>query len=290
MFQLFREHISTISFPSPFLPLLFFSIIPLNLAPTKITMEFVSKLAEKFLDKDKSSGSQEGYGNQGGYGGGDQGYGGGYPQQQQHSGPQVPPPWVARWDGESQRWFYVNEQTGERTWNHPGQGGGYGQPQPSYGGGAPYGGEQSYGQQPSYGYGESRQGDFYQQQEEPKKDHTAAKIAGAAVLGVAGGALGAYGLHEARMSFFFFSPFTAIFLSDVCLLCNGTDAYQMNSGMRTRKSGNRMFRISLKMLRSGPARRYVFAFSFCFVYVYFCSYAFILNRACLSILIHASGR
>lgn len=116
----------------------------------------------------------------------------------------MPPPWIARWDGESQRWFYVNEQTGERTWNHPGQGGGYGQPQPSYGGGAPYGGEQSYGQQPSYGYGESRQGDFYQQQEEPKKDHTAAKIAGAAVLGVAGGALGAYGLHEARMSFFFF--------------------------------------------------------------------------------------
>ena len=194
-------------------------------------MEFITKIAEKFLDKDKPSGNQEGYSNQGGYGGGDQGgyggqqpggYGGGYPQQQQHSGPQVPPPWVARWDGESQRWYYVNEQTGERTWNHPGQGDGYGQPQPSYGGGAPYGGEQSYGQQPSYGYGESRQGDYNQQQQEPKKDHSGAKIAGAAVLGLAGGALGGYAVHEACMSFF--SLFTAILLSPhlmFVLICNG---------------------------------------------------------------------
>ncbi|KAE8372534.1 hypothetical protein BDV26DRAFT_98495 [Aspergillus bertholletiae] len=153
-------------------------------------MDFVSKLAEKFLDKDQSGGSQQqGYGNQGGYGGQQSGgYGGGYPQPQQHSGPQVSPPWVARWDEQSQRWFYVNEQTGERTWNHPGQGGGYGAPQPSYG-----------GQQPSYGYGESRQGDYYQQQE-PKKDHTGAKIAGAAALGVAGGALGMYAAHEAHES------------------------------------------------------------------------------------------
>ncbi|KAF5867170.1 hypothetical protein ETB97_004091 [Aspergillus alliaceus] len=178
-------------------------------------MDFVSKLAEKFLDKDKSSGSQEGYGSQGGYGGQPSGYGGQggyagqpegysgrYPHQQQHSGPQVPPPWVARWDDQSQRWFYVNEQTGERTWNHPGQGGGYGQQQqqPSYGGGAPYGGGQSYGQQPSYGYSESRQGEYYQQHG-PKKDHTGAKIAGAAALGVAGGALGMYAAGEMHDSY-----------------------------------------------------------------------------------------
>jgi hypothetical protein len=182
-------------------------------------MDFVSKLAEKFLDKGNSSGGQESYGgNQGGYGGNQSGYGGqpqgygGYPQQQQqqpsyNSGPQVPPPWVARWDDQSQRWFFVNEQTGERTWNQPGQGGGYGQPQhqPSYGGGAPYGGEQSYGQQQqgSYGYGgESRQGEYYQQQqqqEKPKKDHTMAYVAGAAAVGVAGGALGMYAGEKIRM-------------------------------------------------------------------------------------------
>ncbi|KAJ5280256.1 hypothetical protein N7478_005628 [Penicillium angulare] len=30
-----------------------------------------------------------------------------------------PSPWVSRWDPNSQRYYYVNCQTGERTWNTP---------------------------------------------------------------------------------------------------------------------------------------------------------------------------
>ncbi|QIW95557.1 hypothetical protein AMS68_001075 [Peltaster fructicola] len=32
---------------------------------------------------------------------------------------QVPPPWVSRFDQQSQRWYFVNEQTGERSWELP---------------------------------------------------------------------------------------------------------------------------------------------------------------------------
>ncbi|OCK83392.1 hypothetical protein K432DRAFT_440883 [Lepidopterella palustris CBS 459.81] len=41
---------------------------------------------------------------------------GGQPQQQQQR-PQVPYPWQARWDNEQGRWVFVNEQTGERTFD-----------------------------------------------------------------------------------------------------------------------------------------------------------------------------
>lgn len=33
--------------------------------------------------------------------------------------PQVPPPWIAEWDQQSQRWYFVNRQTGERQWELP---------------------------------------------------------------------------------------------------------------------------------------------------------------------------
>ncbi|PSS02254.1 hypothetical protein BD289DRAFT_422266 [Coniella lustricola] len=37
-------------------------------------------------------------------------------------GPQPPSvqwPWVARWDDEARSWIFVNEETGERTWERP---------------------------------------------------------------------------------------------------------------------------------------------------------------------------
>lgn len=40
-------------------------------------------------------------------------------QAQQSGPPAVPPPWVARWDEQDRRWLYINEQTGERTFQHP---------------------------------------------------------------------------------------------------------------------------------------------------------------------------
>ena len=32
--------------------------------------------------------------------------------------PSVPPPWIAQWDSQSQRYYFVNQQTGEITWDH----------------------------------------------------------------------------------------------------------------------------------------------------------------------------
>jgi hypothetical protein len=32
----------------------------------------------------------------------------------------VPPPWQARWDGDADRWIFVNEETGERRWDAEG--------------------------------------------------------------------------------------------------------------------------------------------------------------------------
>ena len=49
------------------------------------------------------------------------------PQQQQ----QLPHPWISRWDEREQRYIYINEMTGERSWTPPQQqsqnygGGGY---------------------------------------------------------------------------------------------------------------------------------------------------------------------
>lgn len=49
---------------------------------------------------------------------------GGQPQQNYGGGgqPQVPYPWVARWDDRENRYIYINEQTGERSWEVPQQG------------------------------------------------------------------------------------------------------------------------------------------------------------------------
>ena len=46
---------------------------------------------------------------------------------QSNGPPSVPPPWVAEYDGQSQRYYFVNQDSGERTWDTPSAGGyGYG--------------------------------------------------------------------------------------------------------------------------------------------------------------------
>lgn len=44
-------------------------------------------------------------------------------QQQQQSQPQLPPGWISQWDDREQRYIYINESTGERSWEVPQQGG-----------------------------------------------------------------------------------------------------------------------------------------------------------------------
>ncbi|KIW88473.1 uncharacterized protein Z519_11042 [Cladophialophora bantiana CBS 173.52] len=97
-----------------------------------------------------------------------------YDQPQSYGGrPQVPYPWEAEWDERDGRWFFVNRETGERTFQHP---------QPSYGG---------------CGYDESGSGQGYggaddrrrYEQESEKKSHTGRNIALGAAAGLLGGAL-----------------------------------------------------------------------------------------------------
>lgn len=100
-----------------------------------------------------------------------------------HAPPPVSPPWHTEWDGRDNRWLFVNQQTGERTFTYPGPG--YSQQQGGYG--APQGG---------YGYNQSgynnQQGAYnggYQQEHDQKQGGNGWKYAAAGVAGVAGGAL-----------------------------------------------------------------------------------------------------
>ena len=101
-----------------------------------------------------------------------------------HAPPPVSPPWYTEWDGRDNRWLFVNQQTGERTFTYPGPG--YGQQQGGYG--AP---------QAGYGYNQggynNQQGPYngggYQQEHEQKQGGNGWKYAAAGVAGVAGGAL-----------------------------------------------------------------------------------------------------
>ena len=145
---------------------------------------FVEKLFDSFSGGDKHNQQQQ---QQSSYSGQpQQNYGGGQPQ--------VPYPWVARWEDREQRYIYINEQTGERSWTPPGQGyggeqrgdhgyqqnqnqysqGGYGQQQGQYGGG--------YGQQ---------QNQYASEERQEKKGHGSAAAwgVGGAALGLGAGAL-----------------------------------------------------------------------------------------------------
>lgn len=173
-------------------------------------MSFFNNVIESFTEKNKygqeeeritetsySSGGnyggpQGGYGGPppGGYGGGNYGgpqtgYGG--PQQ---GPPQPPYPWIARWDDRENRYIFINEQTGERSWNFPQQGGyggssGYGVGQSSYGG--PQGGYGGGYAAPQRGY--EQETVIEEERVKEKKGHGLAWGLGGAAVGLAGGAL-----------------------------------------------------------------------------------------------------
>lgn len=100
--------------------------------------------------------------------------------QQGHGGPPLPPGWIAEWDPQDQRYIFVNQRTGERSWNHPGSG-----PQG-------YSSPQGYGQ--PQGYGPPRGAPAPQQ-----KNHNLAYGAGGLVAGLAGGAFMMHE-HDKRMN------------------------------------------------------------------------------------------
>lgn len=125
-------------------------------------MDFIKRLIKKQEEQlSGSTGSTDGYGYTQGprqdeytgqappstYGGGDISQGYGYSQPL--APPQVPHPWVARWDDRERRYLFVNEQSGERSWEMPGHAstGDYGRDGSAqqYGGGQQYDGGQQYG-------------------------------------------------------------------------------------------------------------------------------------------------
>ncbi|ODM19966.1 hypothetical protein SI65_04952 [Aspergillus cristatus] len=153
-------------------------------------MGLMDKIMDKVIEKAQGGGShsEESYGGGGGgYGGGDSGYSSGPPPPQD-----LPYPWVARYDPNSGRQYYVNEQTGETSWEHPGSrgGGGYGG---EYGGGYGGGSGGYGGGSGGYGGGGYGEGSGYAPQEHEKKDHSMLYGVGGAALGLAGGALA---MHE----------------------------------------------------------------------------------------------
>jgi hypothetical protein len=125
-------------------------------------------------------------------------YGGGY-QSGPPQPPQVPYPWVARWDDRDQRWFFLNEQTGQTSWEAPSSGGYQGGYSGGYSGGAP---QQAYYEG---GRGGASQGGYYEQsvQQEEKKDHTMLYAGAGVAAGVVGGALLMHEGEELRMFPFF---------------------------------------------------------------------------------------
>jgi hypothetical protein len=136
-------------------------------------MGFLGELISDFTGKSGHSGQQQGPS------GGSQGP------------PPVSPPWYAEWDGRENRWLFVNQQNGERTYTYPGPG--YAQQQGSYGG--PQGGygynQGGYSNQGAYNQGSYNptNSSYEQQQQEKKSGGNGWKYAAAGAAGVAGGAL-----------------------------------------------------------------------------------------------------
>jgi hypothetical protein len=139
-------------------------------------MGFLGELISDFTGKSGHSGQQQG----------------GPPMSGGSQGPPpVSPPWYAEWDGRENRWLFVNQQNGERTYTYPGPG--YAQQQGSYGG--PQGGygynQGGYSNQGAYNQGSyNPTNSSYEQQEQQKKQGgNGWKYAAAGAAGVAGGAL-----------------------------------------------------------------------------------------------------
>lgn len=130
-------------------------------------MGFLNELVSEFTHSGKGQQSQQQYGS----------------SQGAPRPPPVSPPWYAEWDARDNRWLFVNQQNGERTFTYPGPG--YAQQQGSYGG-LP-GGSSNQG---AYNQGSYDPTNNYQQEQHKQKSGgNGWKYAAAGAAGLAGGAL-----------------------------------------------------------------------------------------------------
>jgi hypothetical protein len=138
-------------------------------------MSFLNNLVSQITHSGQSGQQQGGHGSSGG----------------SRGPPPVSPPWFAEWDGRDNRWLFVNQQSGERTFTYPGPG--FSQQQGSYGG--PQGGygnnQGGYSNQGAYNQGSYNptNSSYEHQREQKKQGGNGWKYAAAGVAGVAGGAL-----------------------------------------------------------------------------------------------------
>jgi hypothetical protein len=149
------------------------------------TMGFLGELVSEFTHSGQSGQGQQ--------------------QHQQHSSGGVPSrdpppvslPWHTEWDARDNRWLFVNQQTGERTFTYPGPGfsqqqGSYGSPQGGYG--------NNQGGYSNQGMYDPTNSSYQQQEHEKKQGGNGWKYAAAGAAGVAGGALLMHEGHEISTS------------------------------------------------------------------------------------------
>lgn len=108
------------------------------------------------------------------------------------SAPPLPPGWIAQWDANSNRYYYLEQATGRTQWDIPH--GGYGGPPPgppAYGGYPPSGSGP-----PPTGYGG---GGYPVEEQHKEKGGIMGKLKGAAAGGAIGGLLG-HGATSASFS------------------------------------------------------------------------------------------
>ncbi|KAG8526272.1 uncharacterized protein KY384_000265 [Bacidia gigantensis] len=102
-------------------------------------------------------------------------------------GPQLPPGWVAQFDQNSQRWYYLEQATGRTQWDPPS----FYPSQPPPGSGAPHGAQAPPSQGAQYGGVYPASGEEKKEEKKDKKDKSGRNIALGAAGGLAaGGALG----------------------------------------------------------------------------------------------------
>ncbi|KAJ9502595.1 hypothetical protein LTR96_005716 [Exophiala xenobiotica] len=116
-----------------------------------------------------------------------------YPPYCQPPGPQLPPGWIAQWDGTSQRWYYLEQATGRtqwELWNVPPGGAGTPEFQQGYGHAMPAVPHmQGQGEHSREYYTDSGSGG-QQKKGSGMRGKVAAGLGGAAIGAIAGHALG----------------------------------------------------------------------------------------------------
>lgn len=117
-------------------------------------------------------------------------YGGPPPPSGSQGQPPLPPGWIAQWDNNSQRWYFLEQATGRTQWEHPSQ---YPTHGPAgHGMQPPSGGYQPSSQQGMYSHEQHQYVKEGEKKDKNYKGLAAGAVGGLAVGGLVGHAMGEY--------------------------------------------------------------------------------------------------